>query len=105
MKITTLSLMIALATLVVAACAADEGTDATEPGAATDEAPIALVGGMLIDGTGAEPVANSVVLLRGERIERVGTVDSLPIPDGYRQISTVGMTVMPGLFDPHVHLL
>ena len=30
----------------------------------------ALVGGTLIDGTGGPPVRNSVVLVRGERIER-----------------------------------
>ena len=68
-------------------------------------AAVALVGGMLIDGTGAAPVRDSVVLIRGERIERVGTVDSLPIPAGYERISTEGMSVLPGLWDLHVHLI
>jgi imidazolonepropionase-like amidohydrolase len=67
--------------------------------------PLALVGGTLIDGTDRAPVRNSVVLLRGERIERVGTVASTPVPSGYEVISTEGMTVLPGLWDPHVHLL
>jgi imidazolonepropionase-like amidohydrolase len=66
---------------------------------------IALVGGALIDGTGAGPVRDSVVLVRGDRIERVGTVDSLPVPAGYERISTEGMTVLPGLWDLHVHLI
>jgi imidazolonepropionase-like amidohydrolase len=66
---------------------------------------LALVGGALIDGTGGAPVRDSVVLLRGARIERVGTVATLPVPDGYERISTEGMTVLPGLWDLHVHLI
>ena len=67
--------------------------------------PIALVGGTLIDGTGAAPVRNSVVLIRGDRIEKIGTVGSLAVPAGYDQVSTDGMTVLPGLWDLHVHLM
>ena len=67
--------------------------------------PIALIGGTLIDGTGGAAVRNSVVLIRGERIEKIGTVDSLPVPGGYDRISTEGMTVLPGLWDLHVHLM
>jgi len=65
----------------------------------------ALVGGLLIDGTGAQPVPNSIVLVNGDRIEAVGAIGRLPIPKGYRLVSTEGMTVLPGLWDPHVHLL
>jgi len=67
--------------------------------------PIALTGGTLIDGTGGAPLRDSVVLIRGERIERVGTVTSLPIPAEYERVSTEGMTVLPGLWDMHVHLI
>ena len=84
------------------------GCTSSEPGqtAPQEQADrLALVGGTLIDGTGQAPVRNSVVLVRGERIERVGTMDSLPVPDGYQRVSTEGMTVLPGLWDPHVHLL
>ena len=71
----------------------------------TAAAPMALVGGTLIDGTGAPPVRDSVVLIRGDRIERVGTVASLPVPGEYERVSTEGMTVLPGLWDLHVHLI
>ena len=67
--------------------------------------PLALVGGTLIDGTGSAPIRDSVVLIRGERIEKVGTIDSLPVPDGYERVSTEGLTVLPGLWDLHVHLM
>jgi len=67
--------------------------------------PLALVGGTLLDGTGGTPIRNSVVLLRQERIEKIGMITSLPVPPEYLRISTDGMTVLPGLWDPHVHLI
>ncbi|MBB5207408.1 amidohydrolase family protein [Chiayiivirga flava] len=65
----------------------------------------ALVGGTLVDGTLREPIADSVVLIEGERIVAVGSVDSLPVPAGATVVSTEGMTVLPGLWDMHVHLM
>lgn len=76
------------------------------PAAAQEEAGrLALVGGTLIDGTGAAPLRNSVILVEDGRITQVGSLGRIAIPAGYRLISTEGMTVMPGLWDPHVHLL
>jgi imidazolonepropionase-like amidohydrolase len=65
----------------------------------------ALVGGRLIDGNGGAPVANSVILIDGDRITAVGTRDSLPVPAAAETISTEGMDVLPGLWDMHVHLM
>jgi len=65
----------------------------------------ALVGGRLIDGFGARPIANSVILVNGDTIERVGTVDTLTVPEGYEVISTEGMDVLPGLWESHAHLM
>ena len=65
----------------------------------------ALVGGTLINGLGSVPIQDSVILIDGDTIEQVGTVDSLPVPDGYEVISTEAMTVLPGLWDMHVHLM
>src|SRR3954471_24005189 len=53
--------------------------------------PIALVGGTLLDGTGGASIRNSVVLIRGERIEAIGTIESLPVPAGYDVISSEGL--------------
>ena len=68
-------------------------------------AQIALVGGTLIDGNGGPPLRNSVILVRGERIEAVGQVGTLAVPAGAEVISTEGMSVLPGLWDMHVHLM
>lgn len=65
----------------------------------------ALVGGRLIDGLPGAPIANSVILIDGDTIEAIGTTDSLVVPPGYEQISTEGMSVLPGLWDMHVHLM
>ena len=65
----------------------------------------ALVGGRLIDGLLGGPIANSVILVNGDKIEAVGSVDTLPVPSGYEVISTEGMSVLPGLWDMHVHLM
>src|SRR5688500_3554174 len=66
---------------------------------------IALVGGTLIDATGQRPIRNSVILIDGERITRVGTTASTQVPAGYQVISTEGMSVLPGLWDMHVHTM
>ena len=65
----------------------------------------ALVGGRLIDGFGHAPIADSVILIRDDTIEAVGTVDTLPVPDGYEVISTEGHDVLPGLWESHAHLM
>jgi imidazolonepropionase-like amidohydrolase len=65
----------------------------------------ALVGGTLIDGHGGPPLHNSVIVIEGDRIRAVGTVGTLPVPAGAEVISTEGMSVLPGLWDMHVHLM
>ena len=65
----------------------------------------ALVGGTMIDGFGGAPVRNSVILIEGQRIRAIGTVGTLAVPAGAEVISTEGMTVLPGLWDMHVHLM
>ena len=65
----------------------------------------ALVGGTLIDGYGSTPIRNSVVIIQGDRIKAVGQVGTLAIPPGAEVISTEGMSVLPGLWDMHVHLM
>ena len=66
---------------------------------------VALVGGTLIDGYGGRPVRNSVILVEGDRIKAVGTVGTLAVPRDAQVISTEGMSVLPGLWDMHVHTM
>lgn len=65
----------------------------------------ALVGGTLIDGYGGKPVHNSVIIIDGEKIIAVGHQGNTTIPDDAEVVSTEGMSVLPGLWDMHVHLM
>lgn len=65
----------------------------------------ALVGGTLVDGTLSDPIRDSVILIEDQRIVAVGSVGTLPVPADAKVISTEGMTVLPGLWDMHVHLM
>lgn len=65
----------------------------------------ALVGGLLVAGFAGPPIQNSVVLIDGDKIAAVGQVGTLTVPAGAEVISTEGMTVLPGLWDMHVHTM
>ena len=55
----------------------------------------------MIDGTGADPVAEATVLIEGSKITAVGR--RILIPGGSQVIDATGKTVMPGLIDSHMH--
>jgi len=66
-------------------------------------APItAIRAGTLIDGTGAPPVRNAVIVIQGDRITAVGS--NVQVPAGASVIDLSGATVLPGFIDAHVHL-
>lgn len=71
---------------------------------ASAPATVAIVGGQVVDGTGAPPIADGVVLISGNRISAVGSAGTIAIPAGSKIVNAGGMTVMPGLIDMHVHL-
>jgi imidazolonepropionase-like amidohydrolase len=63
-----------------------------------------LIGGTLIDGTGAPPVRDAAVLIGERQIEAVGTRHTLTPPPDAAVIDISGMTLLPGLIDCHDHL-
>lgn len=66
---------------------------------------LVLKGGTLIDGTGGKPLADSVIVIRGDRVVSAGTASDVKFPDAeYDLIDTTGMYVLPGLIDLHIHL-
>ena len=65
---------------------------------------LAIVGGNLIDGTGAPAMQDAAVLIDGERIVEAGPRASVPIPEGAEVLDAAGQTIMPGLIDVHDHL-
>jgi len=75
------------------------------PPAANTNQVLAVVGGMLIDGRGGPPLANSIVVIRGAKIEAVGAQNSaVLIPSNAERIDAAGKTLLPGLIDSHFHI-
>lgn len=68
-----------------------------------EESVIALVGGTLIDGTGAAPVAHVTVLIQGQKIKAVGPSNQVRIPGGAEMIDVSGKWILPGLINCHIH--
>ena len=97
-------LVLALSPALLAFAVAASPAPQPEPAPAGGRT-LALVGGRLIDGYGGRPLEDSVVLVEGERITAVGRVGELAVPAGAEVISTEGMSVLPGLWDMHVHLM
>ena len=63
----------------------------------------AFVGATLVDGTGAVPVPDAAVIVRGDRIDCAGTRSACPVPKGAEISDLHGSWVTPGLVDAHVH--
>ena len=64
----------------------------------------AIVGARLIDGTGAAPVADAIVIVEGDRITAAGPRARVAIPRGATTVDAVGKTLIPGLVDVHCHI-
>ncbi|HEX5718863.1 MAG TPA: amidohydrolase family protein [Thermoanaerobaculia bacterium] len=65
--------------------------------------PRALTGATLVDGTGAAPVPDAVVILRDGKIDCAGPRSACPVPDGIDTVDLRGHWITPGLVDAHVH--
>lgn len=50
-------------------------------------------------------LSNQVIVIRGERIERVAPADQVQIPAGATVTDLSRATVLPGLIDCHTHIM
>ena len=63
--------------------------------------------GTLIDGSSAQPHRNQIIVIRGNRIEKVlpeQAAEAVPGGPGVEIIDLSRATVLPGLIDSHTHI-
>src|SRR5437870_11382494 len=66
---------------------------------------IALKAARAIDGTGAAPINNAIVIVTNNRITAVGDAASVRVPSGAKVIDLGNVTLLPGFIDAHTHLV
>ncbi|HYL45898.1 MAG TPA: amidohydrolase family protein [Candidatus Limnocylindrales bacterium] len=67
------------------------------------EETLAIVGGTLVDGTGAPALPDSAVVISKGRVIAVGPRAKVKIPGGAKKVDARGKTILPGLWDMHAH--
>jgi imidazolonepropionase-like amidohydrolase len=66
---------------------------------------VVLRAARLIDGTGAAPINNAIVIVTNNKITAVGDTNSVRIPSGAKVIDLGNVTLLPGFIDAHTHLV
>ncbi|MFC2092923.1 amidohydrolase family protein [Bacteroidota bacterium] len=64
---------------------------------------IAITNGFLIDGTGTNPIPNSIIIIQNGTILSVGTDSNVTVPIGAEIIDVQGGYILPGFMNTHVH--
>src|SRR3954468_12772470 len=64
----------------------------------------AMTGATIVDGTGAPPLRDGVIVVRDGRIADIGPRGAVTIPAGVPQVAVDGKTIIPGLWDMHTHV-
>lgn len=85
-----------LAVVLIAAAAALAGR-----AGAQEQGTVVVRAARIIDGRGGAPLTGGAILIRGDRIERIGGQAEL---QGDRVIDLGSATLLPGLIDLHTHL-
>ncbi len=88
-----------LALLVVGAAPAEAAHSDTVPSVATQ----AILDVTVVDVAGGTAIPSQTVLVRGDRIERIGPAAEVAAPEDATIIDGHGLFLMPGLVDAHAH--
>ena len=91
-----------IAGLLLAGLIGCEQTSPQLAGKASNAA--AFVGATIIDGSGADPIENGVLVVRNGRIVAVGDGNTTEVPDGAERVDVSGKTIIPGIIVTHGHV-
>jgi len=100
-----LTLLLLLSCLCFNALPQNPGPIGIRPEPPEGKGTVALRAARLIDGTGAAPISNAVVLVTNNKITAVGDARSVRIPAGAKVIDLGDVTLLPGFIDAHTHLV
>ena len=65
---------------------------------------LAFTNATLITMAGKEIIENGTIILKNNRIEKVGKSEEIELPQGLRQINLEGKFIIPGFVDTHAHM-
>lgn len=95
------SLVFCLLFLAVSIAAQNVGAPGERKGSGT----VVLKAARIIDGTGAPPIVNGVIVILDDTIMAVGPAARINIPTGARVIDLGDATLLPGFIDAHTHII
>lgn len=75
------------------------------PGERKGVGTVVLKAARVIDGIGAAPIRNGVVVILDDKIMSVGPSSSVNVPTGAKVIDLGDATLMPGFIDGHTHII
>src|SRR6202158_5462606 len=96
------AILLCLLSLIIVSLAATAPKPAAQYPQPGPQRVIAIKAGKLVDPEKGTTAANQIILVRGRKIEAIGT--NVQIPAEAQIIDLSRSTVMPGLFDAHTHL-
>ena len=100
-----LTLLLILSCLCVSAFPQNPTPIGIRPEPPEGKGVVALRAARLIDGTGAAPIRNAIVIVTNSKITAVGDAASVRIPAGVKVIDLGDVTLLPGFIDAHTHLV
>jgi imidazolonepropionase-like amidohydrolase len=103
-KLLSTSLLL-ISCLCVSALAQTQAPMGIRPQPPEGKGVVALRAARLIDGTGAPPINNAIIVVTDNRITAVGDANSVRIPSGAKVIDLGDVTLLPGFIDAHTHLV
>ena len=92
-------------TATIAAIVAFTGASALAAQEAKGKGTVVLRAARVIDGTGAAPIANGVVVVTDDHIVSVGREGAVAVPANASVVDLGDATLLPGFIDMHTHVI